>query len=417
MLFTSMTIFRSKNDKDETLSSSLAIINSLIFIFCFMHHLHLYYPAVKWIFAAVMGVVFLGLSFFENSRNQKHQSDIHLVFSVSLLCMIIPMYFDGSSITYGWSAASVAVMWLGFKHSRYVLRVIGWVLAGLVLFRLVSFDFLDREIIYRGLVTINPFFFVGAFSAAAFFLLHRFYLRSSKLESSVRTNWSNAALITSACVLGSAFLIGGLASVSSTALMGIGIYLFCSCAVRKSGVMYVGLTFIAFSVLRLLGIDFEYSLASAKSDVSLYLRFATGAISTMSVLMLSEWTRRRYLDLSFKNWLFPSFAIAGALLLATLVSDELTKSFMAMMWGAMAFGFIVCGFSSREKVYRWIGLSLFLLVLIRLFAYDFANMQVIYKIISFIGLGVVFIVAGFIYNYYSKLLLPEAPKNKLEGLI
>jgi uncharacterized membrane protein len=47
------------------------------------------------------------------------------------------------------------------------------------------------------------------------------------------------------------------------------------------------------------------------------------------------------------------------------------------------------------------------MVLLRLFFHDFSRLETIYRIVSFIGLGVVFIAASFLYSYYSKVLLAE----------
>ncbi|MEI7750707.1 MAG: DUF2339 domain-containing protein [Candidatus Omnitrophota bacterium] len=128
--------------------------------------------------------------------------------------------------------------------------------------------------------------------------------------------------------------------------------------------------------------------------------------------MLGEWIRRRYKSSNIDESYFRYFSITAAALFLILTWDPVTRSILSLVWGTAAFGYIIYGFNQKERVYRWMGLSVFLLVIIRLFAYDFAQLQVLYRIISFIGLGLVFVVASFLYNYYSKIFLSEEEKTQ-----
>jgi uncharacterized membrane protein len=98
---------------------------------------------------------------------------------------------------------------------------------------------------------------------------------------------------------------------------------------------------------------------------------------------------------------------AGAVLILFFFYDTAIGSWISIVWGAWAFAFIILGFALRDKPYRWIGLGLFAMVLLRLFFHDFSKLETIYRIVSFMGLGAVFIAAGFLYSYYSRILLSD----------
>ena len=127
---------------------------------------------------------------------------------------------------------------------------------------------------------------------------------------------------------------------------------------------------------------------------------------------LPDWVRRKVKDLQYKDWLGScAMTIVGALLGMCYFYDSGISSWISIIWGATAFAFIVGGFTLKDRLYRWCGLGMFAMVLLRLFFHDFSKLETIYRIISFIGLGIVFIGASFLYNYYSKLLL-DSSKEK-----
>ncbi len=412
-LFTVMGVFQGKEEKDEPVMTSIALLNGLVFVVCVMHHLHVYYPATKWMFALVMGTVYLGLSMMEEKRKQQVLSDIYLVFSTALFCLIVPMYFKGSSISYAWAAASASLIWLGLHHKRTLLRVIGWILATVVVMRGLLFDSMDRTVIGTWILPINPFFFVCAFVSAAFFLIGYFYDKTDAVKEDEKTAGYNAGYILAACYSGAAFLMGGPAAIGSSVLVLIAAILMVAGILKnRFALRCTGIIFTIVATLRFVFEDGTIGLSKFFSDSVVCLRYSGALASIAGLFVLGEWIRRRYKSSNIDESYFRYFSITAAALFLILTWDPVTRSILSLVWGTAAFGYIIYGFNQKERVYRWMGLSVFLLVIIRLFAYDFAQLQVLYRIISFIGLGLVFVVASFLYNYYSKIFLSEEEKTQ-----
>jgi len=53
-------------------------------------------------------------------------------------------------------------------------------------------------------------------------------------------------------------------------------------------------------------------------------------------------------------------------------------------------------------VYRWLGLAILAFALGRIVFFDVWKLETLYRILSFMALGIVLLVLGFIYNKYQE---------------
>ncbi|MFA6599504.1 MAG: DUF2339 domain-containing protein [Candidatus Omnitrophota bacterium] len=408
-LFGLMNVFRPKDQKSPRSLIAMAVINNAVFLLSFMHHLHVYYPAFKWAFSLSTAMILFVFSAFENKRKETLLSDIYLAFSVSLFCLTAPLCLSGASVTYGWSAAAVSLIWLSFRYGRFVLRVIGWVMALFVLCRIFQFDYAQRNVLFTVILPVYPFFLTALVAAASFLGIHIVYCRHEDQAASQEAKFfKGTSLIVAALLAGWAFLMGGFRDIASFTSIMIGCGLL-TWGVASRSLLYrqAALALLLCAAARILMVDGRYALSLMFSQPAVFLRHVSVVAAVACLLGQAEYFRRCRAQTNQDAWNFPGLAVTAAVLFMVLVSDSSLNFVRSMIWGAAAFASIVTGFASKEKLYRWIGLSMFGCVLVRLFVFDFAQMDIIYRIISFIGLGIVFIVASFIYNYYSKVLLDK----------
>jgi len=73
---------------------------------------------------------------------------------------------------------------------------------------------------------------------------------------------------------------------------------------------------------------------------------------------------------------------------------------LTVSWAALAFVLFGGGFLLRERMYRWFGLAMLASSVGRVFLFDVWRLEIIYRILSFMALGIVLLVLGFIYNKY-----------------
>lgn len=74
--------------------------------------------------------------------------------------------------------------------------------------------------------------------------------------------------------------------------------------------------------------------------------------------------------------------------------------YLTASWSALALILFACGIALRERVYRWLGLGVLAGALGRVFVFDVWKLETLYRILSFMALGIVLLVLGFIYNKY-----------------
>jgi uncharacterized membrane protein len=88
-----------------------------------------------------------------------------------------------------------------------------------------------------------------------------------------------------------------------------------------------------------------------------------------------------------------------------------------VLWGGIAFGFLLIGMKRSIKNFRVAALVLIGVVLLKLFIYDINNTSEAGKIVSFILLGIVLLIISFMYQKIKALLLddPERKNNDDKG--
>jgi uncharacterized membrane protein len=77
-------------------------------------------------------------------------------------------------------------------------------------------------------------------------------------------------------------------------------------------------------------------------------------------------------------------------------------SYQTAGWSALALVFFVVAFVLHERVYRWLGLAILGCALCRVTVIDVWKLKTIYRVLSFMALGVVLLVLGFLYNKYQE---------------
>src|SRR3989344_432228 len=108
-----------------------------------------------------------------------------------------------------------------------------------------------------------------------------------------------------------------------------------------------------------------------------------------------------------------AYAIAATLLTTIIIWLEIWDTSLALnakkLWTSLAFilqAIIILdfGFSAKIKLFRLLGLILFGLSIAKVFLYDLSNLETGYRIISFIVLGVIALLAAYLYNKYKEYI-------------
>ena len=76
--------------------------------------------------------------------------------------------------------------------------------------------------------------------------------------------------------------------------------------------------------------------------------------------------------------------------------------YLTASWSALALVLFATGMALRERVYRWLGLGVLAFALGRVVIIDVWKLDTLYRILSFMALGIALLVLGFIYNKYQE---------------
>jgi len=90
------------------------------------------------------------------------------------------------------------------------------------------------------------------------------------------------------------------------------------------------------------------------------------------------------------------------LFLSRWVLQNASGFYLTASWSAFALVLFTAGMLLRERAYRWVGLSVLACALGRVALFDLWKLETLYRILSFMALGIVLQVLGFIYSRYQE---------------
>ena len=94
------------------------------------------------------------------------------------------------------------------------------------------------------------------------------------------------------------------------------------------------------------------------------------------------------------------FSWLAAALLALLLGHEVSGRLLTVAWGIQGLGLLFAGFPLRERPMRFAGLFLLLVCVLKLFLFDLRNLDMPFRVLSFVVLGVILIGVSFFYSRY-----------------
>ncbi len=94
------------------------------------------------------------------------------------------------------------------------------------------------------------------------------------------------------------------------------------------------------------------------------------------------------------------FSLLSTVLLTIVLFHEVSGSMLTVAWGIEGVGLLISGFPLRDRTLRLSGLSLFLICMMKLFFYDLRNLETMYRILSFIVLGLIMVSVSWVYTRF-----------------
>jgi uncharacterized membrane protein len=397
-----------------------------------------YSTKVGWWYA-FLGVLYTGMAYLirgTEERDRRYRSFLAVVGS-GLLAVAVPVAFDGLMVPAVWAVLAAALTAWSYTLDSRPLRAAAQAMGSLAflgaVFVLYDKPFVPPAFLNRRFLTIA---FVSLCLAVAAFI-HWKKAASSSADSRAVTGGSNAELARMALSLDLLKVHVLLCftffqetphftdEVWIVAIVGV-LSLFsgwAGCVLRAPALRvtaYITYLFLAFHLVS------TYEGLSLGDMPVLNPRMIAGFILIASAAVLGDLVRRVYAntvsDFERRN-AHPVFFTGVHLTGLWLASSELTSwfnlrireeygmdarstlraaknSFLSVVWTVYALALLVFGIIRKSVVARQFAIVLFGVTVIKAFLYDTSGLSNYYRFISFMTLGVLLLLSGYLYNRF-----------------
>ncbi|HEX5154715.1 MAG TPA: DUF2339 domain-containing protein [Parafilimonas sp.] len=416
---------------------------------------HWNFTIYKGLFTAGLGVINLALAIFFYRRKNIDKNFIYLLIGITLtfISLTAPVQLEGHYITLFWAAEMVLVFWLYQKSFIKFLKIASALITVLALLSLLM-DWRQIYVFNNDVfpVIINKGFITTLFCGGAAGIMSVMMKREadSFYSNGITNNAVKQFYIVCSALL---FFFAGLFEIRfqfAHRYAGTGLqYIYAE--------MYVtGYFVLLLIVLRLLNIKMNnyvrialtllvciYYIANIHSNYLIekfllehntlrahYITHCAGIIFMAS--LISQTVLFVKSNHAFFEKMLTAFTWIAALIIIIFLSAEIkelyvwltyhdkasvlyaenlySKAGLSIVWGLSSFICIWLGMRYSFKTLRIIGLVLFGITLLKLFAFDIKNIPPGGKILAFILLGVVLLTVSFMYQRLKKLIIDDGAK-------
>jgi uncharacterized membrane protein len=409
---------------------ALALGNAA-FTFGYLYRMiHPLSPRALGFVSLALAACYLGLGSLARRRFSEDRRLAASIFGISItfLTLAVPLHLGLHGITLAWAVQGLLLVWLGFRYEAPLTRMAGGIVVGLAVARLFLFHTPLHRDPFR--LFLNGSFGTWAFVVAAVFGAAWLYRKHANQlgdeERVVGSGGIAAALLLLLCALNLecwGFLrlwdysaqgrAGGMMilwSIFPLAVLGLGLALK-DLTVRRLS------TLLMFPAL----VPFFYLLSTLDSRQGMLFgtfAFWMGGLGIASFFTAAA-INRRMEGLTLGDVPVDRVLSAiGTLLLFLLLTVEVYTFFrfqpgqpevmaqnslrallaVSVLWAIFATALMAVGFKRSDRGTRYAAAGLFALTLLKAFLMDVWELREIYRIISFVVLGLLLVAASYVYS-------------------
>lgn len=304
------------------------------------------YGAYMGFFAVMLGALYLAMTYFARITNEE---DFNLTaflggIATVFITIAIPLQFGDIWITIAWAVEALVLVLIGFLISSITLRYFGLGVFAIALGRLFGIESVVGDLTNFYPIFNKRFFVYGISIVAASFMAYLYYSRQRVLYEGIEKERR----------------IGPILAAVANFLVFI----------------VITLDIVGFFNSELLALQKQYQ-DEIRRNIPLELQVSGGyPVYGSSYYSNPQYQRE-----------------------AKSVRNQMNAS-LSVVWALYAIIMIIVGMVKKSAGIRWGALALFAVVILKVFLIDLAGLETLYRIISFIALGVILLVAGFLYYQY-----------------
>jgi len=402
LAYTVQTFLLARKDSSPVLQISnviLMVVNAEFFAVLSFELIRRLASAYDALLFAWLSLFYFVFSFIARSIRESKLSIAGFVLAVSFLAFAILFHFEGAWITILWSALATLLMLL---WNRYRYRTLFYTASGIAVVTVMKVLFYDSWMLHSFNVAASlqdsrgiAFLSLAFASALISYLLHTKGARSQEETIALHSSaWVAVAGTVLIAQLEFAYY-PHLTSLVWAAVAFLLLHLYFNKGYAE--LQYQGITLCSILALKILLTDSFLVKTSLGVNWRVFAYLAGILLFYgMSFYLNSRRQRLQRMD----AYLIEAFSMTGTLLLSFLILLELKEYWISIAWGAVGLILLLVGFVQRRRYLRYQGLILFGFTVLKAFLYDTRELPVIYRTISFIALGGVFIATSFIYSKF-----------------
>ena len=172
-----------------------------------------------------------------------------------------------------------------------------------------------------------------------------------------------------------------------------------------------GFSYAVFAIMAVRLLFFDTTVDVRTFTPVLNERFLAFLVSIAALYLTGYllWRKREPLrDWEERAWsVYPIFFVAANFFTLWVLSAEVINSFdtplaLTALWAIYAVALLVVGMIKQWRPVRLAALALLAIPIIKVFVYDVFALTQLYRIIAFVGLGVLLLASAYLYQRYSK---------------
>lgn len=400
----------SSKYKENQYIPSIIFINTFAFFWLFISQLYEFFPETDGYFSGLLGIFLLlaaGIA-YDYAKEKKYLYATYAWLGWGFATLAIPLQLSGSWIAGAWVVEGAALFLIGLFRNKKSFIITGAMTLTLFLIRFLSFDLLKTDSVNIlgfdiKLRTIFSLYTILIFSSIAFIW--------DRLKEKIDKEFNTVIFLPTYVATGIlilATILDGNRNFVSLLLLVEGFLIFMGGLFGKRDYLRMAglfpligfaLTWLSIDLLNTNPVEFNFfgdlnyrTVNSLLGVIIFYILYSMG---------LSFFT---YLKKEEKN-IIDYFAIMASVILVALAYAEAGEKFITVAWSIEGTLILLAGFAFKKRVLRLSGMIILLLAILRIFIIDLSFLETIYRIISFIVLGVILMGISFIYTKYKDKLL------------
>ena len=375
----------------------------------------------------------LGYGILMRHREQVPLSLFAVGIALVFLTIAMPVQLGGPWISVAWAAEAVVLIWLSFNLGMRELRWFGMAVFLAFATWLLVVDtpeafWSHRDTFFNPAIISYTFAVIATYLAA--YLVWRSREKLLEWEGWLFSGFlvaGNLFLTLAVPVQASGAWIPIVWALEGVALMYLSFRLglaelrwFSAGVFALTAVWLFAFDTIIFDGIIYLSADME----SYRPIINLHFLAFAVAIGALYLSAYALWRWRDQDLFSEERFFLPAFLVAANFLTLWILSVEIIEAIdrryffdvapnvagniislsLSVLWAIYAAVLIVLGIVRRDRYTRLAGLGLLALPVVKLFAYDAFELEQVYRVIAFIGLGALLVIGGFLYQRYSRVI-------------